>query len=73
MDSIVDLGWISRDTGIPLSTMHHYNRTGVGPPSYKIGRRYWVKRSDYENWLAELQGQEEPKEYEALQLQREEQ
>ena len=72
MNSVVDLSWISRDTGIPLSTMHHYNRTGVGPPSYKVGRRYWVRRSDYEIWLAGLQGLESPSENETVQSELEE-
>lgn len=50
MDGHVDMTWISQDSGIPLSTVYYLNRKGLGPPSRKLGRKFLVRRMDYENW-----------------------
>jgi hypothetical protein len=57
MSENVDFKWISEDSGVPLSSVYLYNRTGEGPRSYKVGRRYWVTRADYDQWLREKRGQ----------------
>lgn len=49
----VNFRWISEDTGLPLSSIYFFNKTGQGPRAFKIGRRYWVTRSDYELWLSD--------------------
>ncbi len=51
MPENLDFKWISDHTGMPLSSLYHYNRTGEGPRSFKVGRRYWVARVDFESWL----------------------
>jgi predicted DNA-binding transcriptional regulator AlpA len=56
MRDTVDFKWISEATGLPLSSVYHYNRTGEGPRSFKVGRRYWVTRLDYEEWLSATRG-----------------
>lgn len=56
MQGNLDFKWIAEDTGMPLSSVYHYNRTGEGPRSFKVGRRYWVTRADYDSWLREKRG-----------------
>lgn len=54
MDDHVDMTWISRDSGIPLSTVYYLNKKGLGPPSQRLGRKFLVKRTDYEDWKERL-------------------
>jgi hypothetical protein len=56
MPDNVDFKWISGEIGMPLSSVYHYNKTREGPRAFKVGRRYWVTRVDYELWLREKRG-----------------
>lgn len=51
MHDNVDFKWIATDTGIPLSTIYFFNKTGQGPRAFKVGRRYMVSRADYTEWM----------------------
>lgn len=39
-------------TGTPASTWRYWAITGLGPPSFKLGRRRVWKRADVMAWLA---------------------
>lgn len=52
----VDFKWISDTSGVPLSSVYLYNRNGEGPRSFKVGRRYWVTKADYEDWIRSKRG-----------------
>jgi excisionase family DNA binding protein len=38
---------------VPVSTIYAWNRRGVGPPHYKVGRKLRYRKSDARKWLAE--------------------
>lgn len=43
---------LSDETGIPLSTLRHWRRTGSGgPKSYRIGRRIAYDRDEVRRWV----------------------
>jgi excisionase family DNA binding protein len=38
---------------VPVSAIYAWNRRGVGPPHYKVGRKLRYRKSNARNWLAE--------------------
>lgn len=45
------MAWVSEHTGIPLSTLRHYRLNGLGPRSFKLGRRVMYALEDVEAWI----------------------
>ena len=37
---------------VPVSAIYAWNRRGVGPPFYKVGRKVRYRKSDARKWLA---------------------
>jgi excisionase family DNA binding protein len=37
---------------VPVSAIYAWNRRGVGPPHYKVGRKLRYRKSDARKWLA---------------------
>ena len=42
---------IATKQGMSLKTIYHLNKLGLGPSTYRFGRRYMVKVEDYEKWV----------------------
>ncbi|MGI8815489.1 MAG: helix-turn-helix transcriptional regulator [Pseudonocardia sp.] len=40
-------------TGTPVDTLRFWRHKGVGPKSFRLGRRVVYDRSDVELWIAE--------------------
>jgi excisionase family DNA binding protein len=38
---------------VPVSAIYAWNRRGVGPPHYKVGRKLRYRKSEVRKWLAE--------------------
>jgi len=45
------MAWVSERTGIPLSTLRYYRLNGLGPRSFKLGRRVMYAIDDVEAWI----------------------
>ncbi|WP_083212129.1 helix-turn-helix transcriptional regulator [Mycobacterium intracellulare] len=43
---------VSELTGVPESTLRWYRAAGIGPKSFKVGRRVRYWRNDCLEWLA---------------------
>jgi predicted DNA-binding transcriptional regulator AlpA len=37
----------------PAATLRYWRHLGVGPPSFRLGRRVLYRRSELERWVAE--------------------
>ena len=37
--------------GLSKTTYHALKSAGLGPPTFKLGRRYYVKTADWTRWL----------------------
>jgi predicted DNA-binding transcriptional regulator AlpA len=48
---IRDMAWVSERTGVPLSTLRHYRLNGIGPRSFKLGRRVMYAVEDVDAWI----------------------
>jgi excisionase family DNA binding protein len=42
---------ISIELGLPLRTVYHLNKKGLGPDCHKVGRTFLVSREDLDRWL----------------------
>ncbi len=51
MADIKDMQWVSERTGVPLNTLRWYRHNGVGPKSFKLGRRVMYAVEDVEQWI----------------------
>jgi hypothetical protein len=49
---LVALG--SADEPFPASTLHALNKEGKGPKWFKVGRRCYTLKADFEAWLVTL-------------------
>lgn len=47
----VPLGTLTRSIDLPPQTMNALCRAGLGPPTFKIGRRVYGRVSDFNDWL----------------------
>lgn len=43
---------VSAETGIPESTLRYYRHCGIGPASFRMGRRVVYRRVSVESWIA---------------------
>ena len=44
---------LATELGIPLRTIYHLNKEGLGPKCHKVGRTFLVSREDFDTWLAD--------------------
>jgi predicted DNA-binding transcriptional regulator AlpA len=51
--SIRSMEWVSDKTGIPINSLRYYRAQGIGPKSFKLGRRVVYDVADVEAWIAE--------------------
>jgi predicted DNA-binding transcriptional regulator AlpA len=52
-DRILSLEEIAKRSGTPLNTLRYWRHIGVGPPTFKLGRRVVAMESDVESWIAD--------------------
>ncbi|MFL6046957.1 MAG: helix-turn-helix domain-containing protein [Propionibacteriaceae bacterium] len=45
---------------VPISAIYAWNRPGVGPPFYKVGRKLLYRKSNARKWLAKHSSQYPP-------------
>jgi len=53
MREIKDMAWVSERTGVPLSTLRYYRLHGIGPKSFKLGRKVMYAVEDVQAWIEE--------------------
>lgn len=53
MEVHLSLAEVAKILNIPLRTVYHYNKVGLGPRSMKIGRHIRVSRLDLAEWIEE--------------------
>jgi DNA-binding transcriptional MerR regulator len=41
----------SEQTGVPVNTLRHYRKIGIGPKSYRLGGRVVYDPDDVEAWI----------------------
>ncbi|MFI5434786.1 helix-turn-helix domain-containing protein [Rhodococcus sp. IC4_135] len=44
---------VGAETGIPESTLRYYRHCGIGPASFRMGRRVVYRRTSVESWIAD--------------------
>jgi excisionase family DNA binding protein len=44
---------LATELGIPLRTIYHLNKEGLGPKCHKVGRTFLVSREDFDTWMAD--------------------
>jgi predicted DNA-binding transcriptional regulator AlpA len=50
---ILRLEEISEESGIPIATLRWYRHRGIGPKTWRLGRRVVAYEDDVEAWIAE--------------------
>ena len=50
---LLKLQEISDRTGIPLATLRWYRHRGLGPPTFRLGRRVVGYEDECDAWVAE--------------------
>jgi excisionase family DNA binding protein len=50
---VLSIQEVTKLLNVPVSTIYAWNRHGVGPPHYKVGRKLRYRKSDARKWLAE--------------------
>lgn len=50
---IILLPDLAREKNVPEDTLRYWRMRGVGPVSFKIGRRVMYRRSEVDAWFAE--------------------
>lgn len=40
-------------TGVDAATLRYWRHAGIGPASFKLGRRVVYRRAEVERWIAE--------------------
>ncbi|MFC9768337.1 helix-turn-helix transcriptional regulator [Rhodococcus jostii] len=43
---------VEQETGIPAGTLRYYRSAGMGPASFRMGRRVVYRRGEVEKWIA---------------------
>jgi predicted DNA-binding transcriptional regulator AlpA len=51
MDEIMLAREVSAKLHIPEGTLRYYRSVGIGPRSFKLGRRIAYRRADVEAWI----------------------
>lgn len=50
---LIDHGAAARYLSTPAATLHGWNSRGIGPKSYRLGRRRMYRIEDLDRWLEE--------------------
>jgi DNA-binding transcriptional MerR regulator len=50
---IKGMPWVSEKTGIPINTLRYYRAHGLGPKSFKLGRRVVYDEAQVAAWIDE--------------------
>lgn len=53
MAAILGTQQLSAETGIPVGTLRFWRHVGLGPVSFKLGRRVVYRRDEIDRWLAD--------------------
>ncbi|AFJ35075.1 MULTISPECIES: helix-turn-helix transcriptional regulator [Mycobacterium] len=53
MNDIMYASSVSAETGVNAATLRYWRHAGIGPASFKLGRRVVYRRSEVERWIAE--------------------
>jgi predicted DNA-binding transcriptional regulator AlpA len=51
--TILRLQQIADRTGVPLATLRWYRHRGLGPPTFRLGRRVVAFEEEVDAWVAE--------------------
>jgi excisionase family DNA binding protein len=50
---VLSIQEVAKLLNVPVSAIYAWNRRGVGPPFYKVGRKLRYRKSGARKWLAE--------------------
>jgi excisionase family DNA binding protein len=50
--AVLSIQEVAKLLNVPISTIYAWNRHGVGPPHYKVGRKLRYRKSNARKWLA---------------------
>lgn len=50
-DELLDMDGVSAIMGRPVPTLRWWRAQGIGPRSFKLGRRVVYRRSDVNTWI----------------------
>lgn len=50
---LLTLDEVSGQTRIPVATLRYYRHKGIGPKSFRLGRRVMYREEDVTAWLQE--------------------
>jgi excisionase family DNA binding protein len=53
VQNVLSIQEVAKLLNVPVSAIYAWNRRGVGPPFYKVGRKLRYRKSNARNWLAE--------------------
>lgn len=48
---LMDAPLLAERLRVPLTTVYHWNGTGIGPPYFRIGKHIRYRKADVEAWL----------------------
>jgi excisionase family DNA binding protein len=51
--NVLSIQEVAKLLNVPVSTIYAWNRHGVGPPHYKVGRKLRYQKGNARKWLAE--------------------
>ena len=51
--NVLSIQEVAKLLKVPVSAIYAWNRRGVGPPFYKVGRKLRYRKSNARNWLGE--------------------
>jgi excisionase family DNA binding protein len=51
--NVLSIQEVAKLLNVPVSTIYAWNRHGVGPPHYKVGRKLRYRKGNARKWLAE--------------------
>lgn len=52
-DDLLTISEVAAILRTPVATLRYWRHLGIGPRSFKIGRRVFYRRGDVEAWLRE--------------------
>jgi len=53
VDELLTTTEVATLTRAPIGTVRHWRHHGIGPRSFRVGKRVVYRRTDVETWLAE--------------------
>ena len=54
---LLTIGEAAQAVRVPIGTLRYWRHLGVGPSSFRVGRRVVYRRSDLDEWLREQERQ----------------